>query len=200
MLDKLLGSSLRAKLLGWLFSHHDQRYFVRQLTGLLGEDSTNTSRELARLEKSGILLCTREGRQKYYQANPRCPIFNELRGLALKTAGVADVLRSALTPLAKLIRVAFIYGSFARSEENAGSDVDLLVVGAAQFGDVVSALGPAQEALGREINPTVYPVAEFGAKVASKHSFITQVMNGSKVFILGDERELARLAGEPVDN
>jgi len=198
MLDKLVGSSLRAKLLGWLFSHHDQRYFVRQLTGLLGEDSTNISRELARLERAGVLVCKREGRQKYYQANPQCSIFKELRGLALKTTGVADVLRNALAPLAGRIRVAFIYGSFARSEEDAGSDIDLLVVGAVDFGDVVSALGPAQEALGREINPTVYPTEEFRTKVTGGHSFITQVMNGSKVFLFGDERELARLVGKPV--
>ena len=199
MLDKLLGSSLRAKLLGWLFSHHDQRYFVRQLTGLLGEDSTNVSRELARLEKAGILVCAREGRQKYYQPNPQCSIFKELRGLALKTTGVADAIRNALAPLAKLIRVAFIYGSFARSEEDAGSDIDLLVVGTVEFGDVVSALGPAQESLGREINPTVYPAAEFRTKVTDRHSFIMGVMSGSKIFLIGDERELARLAGEPVD-
>jgi predicted nucleotidyltransferase len=199
MLDKLLGSSLRAKLLGWLFSHHDQRYFVRQLTVLLGEDSTNISRELARLEKAGILVCAREGRQKYYQANPQSSIFKELRGLALKTTGVADVIRNALAPLAKLIRVAFIYGSFARSDEDAGSDIDLLVVGTAEFGDVVFALGPAQESLGREINPTVYPAAEFRTKVTDRHSFVMGVMGGSKVFLIGDERELARLAGEPVD-
>ncbi|MBN1504857.1 MAG: nucleotidyltransferase domain-containing protein [Candidatus Eisenbacteria bacterium] len=200
MLDRILGSGLRAKLLGWLFSHHDQRYFVRQLTSLLGEDSTNISRELARLEKSGVLLCTREGRQKYYQANQDCPIFKELRGLALKTFGVADVLRDALTPLSERIRVAFVYGSFARGEENSRSDVDVLVVGAVEFGEVVVALGAAQETIGREVNPTVYPVPEFAAKAAGGHSFIREVMKGSKVFILGDERELARLAGEPVDN
>lgn len=87
MLDKLIGSGLRVKLLGWLFTHHDERYFVRQLTGLLREDSTNISRELARLEKLGILTCEKEGRQKYYQANPRCPIFNELQGARRENRG-----------------------------------------------------------------------------------------------------------------
>jgi len=88
MLAQLLGSRLRAKLLGWLFSHPDERYFVRQLTALLGEDSTNVSRELARLEKMGILVSTLEGRQKYYRANRQCAVFPELCGLAIKTAGI----------------------------------------------------------------------------------------------------------------
>jgi len=113
-----------------------------------------------------------------------------------RPTGVADVLRNALAPLAGLIRVAFIYGSFARSDENASRDVDLFLVGNAKFGDVVSALGPAQEALGREINPTVYPAAEFRTKMAGGHSFVKQVITGSKVFLIGDEHELARLAGK----
>ena len=198
MLSKLMGSGLRAKLLGWLFTHHDQRYFVRQLTTLLKEDSTNISRELARLEKMGILVCEKEGRQKYYQANAECAIFKELRGLALKTTGVADVLRGALAPLVKRIRVAFIYGSLALGEECAASDVDLLVIGNVKFADVVSVLGPVQDTLDREVNPTVYPPNEFRSKLAGGHHFLKTVMNGNRVFLIGDERELARLAGKSV--
>lgn len=114
MLAYLLGSRLRAKVLGWLFSHPDERYFVRQLTGLLEEDSTNISRELARLEKMGVLVSTQEGRQKYYQANSECAVFPELRGLALKTAGLANVLREVLAPMASQIAVAFVYGSLGQ--------------------------------------------------------------------------------------
>jgi len=84
MLETLFGSKLRAKVLGWLYSHPGERYFVRQLTALLKEDSTNVSRELARLEKTGILVSTSEGRQKYYQANPQSPVFNELKNIVRK--------------------------------------------------------------------------------------------------------------------
>ena len=104
MLETLLGSKLRAKVLGWLFSHPDERYYVRQLTSLVEEDSTNVSRELARLEKIGILVSTTRGNQKYYQANRESPVFDELHGLMIKTAGIADVLRSALLPAHKQIR------------------------------------------------------------------------------------------------
>ena len=110
MLDKLLGSRVRAKLLGWLFTHTDERYFVRQLTELLDEDSTNVSRELARLREMGILTCEEDGRQKYYRANPECALFDELCGLATKTIGLADVLREARGRLANKMETALWYG------------------------------------------------------------------------------------------
>ncbi len=194
MLETLLGSKLRAKVLGWLFSHPDERYFVRQLTALVKEDSTNVSRELARLEKTGILISTAEGKQKYYQANRESPLFDELHGLIIKTAGVADVLRSALVLAQGQIKVAFIFGSIASGNERRRSDIDLMVVGRISFEDVVSLLSPAEEKLRREVNPVVYPVAEFKKKVKEDHHFIKTVLEDEKIFLIGDEGELRRLA------
>jgi len=194
MLETLLRSKLRAKVLGWLFSHPDERYFVRQLTTLLGEDSTNVSRELARLEKTGVLVLAKEGKQKYYQANRRSPLFNELHGLIVKTAGVADVLRSALAPAMERIKVAFVFGSIASGGERRTSDIDMMVVGRISFEDVVSLLSPAEEKLGREVNPVVYPITEFKQKVKEDHHFVKTVLEGEKIFLIGDEGELARLA------
>jgi predicted nucleotidyltransferase len=194
MLSKLLGSKLRAKVLGWLFLHPDERYFVRQLKGLLDDDSTNISRELARLEKMGILTCQTEGRQKYYQVNRECPVFSELEGLVRKTAGLADVLRDAIKPLSKKIKIAFIYGSMATGSIKRQSDVDLMVIGSAKFGEVVNAISKAQHKLGREINPTVYPLDEFKQKALAKHHFINTVLKEPKFFLIGDEYELAKLA------
>jgi len=184
-------------VLGWLFSHPDERYFVRQLTTLLGEDSTNVSRELARLEKTGILVLTTEGKQKYYQANRRSPLFNELHGLIVKTAGVADVLRSALAlaPAMERIKVAFVFGSIASGGERRTSDIDMMVVGRISFEDVVSLLSPAEEKLGREVNPVVYPITEFKQKVKEDHHFVKTVLEGEKIFLIGDEDELTKLAG-----
>ena len=193
MLETLLGSKLRAKVLGWLFSHPDERYFVRQLTSLLQEDSTNVSRELSRLEKTGILISTTEGRQKYYQANRQSPLFSELHGLIVKTAGVADVLRLALEEKQRQIKVAFIFGSFAAGNENRASDIDVMVIGRISFGDVVSLLSPIEDRLGRQVNPVVYPVAEFKEKVEEDHHFVSAVLDKEKIFLLGDERELRRL-------
>jgi predicted nucleotidyltransferase len=194
MLDELLGSRLRAKILGWFFAHTDERYFGRKLANIFDEDSTNISRELARLAKMGILNCQTEGRQKYYQVNKACPFFAELRGLVLKTAGLVDILKEALRPLSKKIKAAFVYGSFASNSAKADSDIDMMVIGSCDFGEVVDAIGKAQQRIGREVNPSVYPVNEFKKKAAGGHHFLKTVLAGPKIFLAGDEDELKRLA------
>jgi len=193
MLETLLGSKLRAKVLVWLFTHPDQHYFVRQLSSLLKEDSTNISRELIRLEKSRLLISTKQGRQKYYQVNNGSPVYHELHGLIIKTSGIADVLRSALVPASREISIAFIFGSIASSNEDTASDIDVMVVGTISFGEVVSLLSPAEEKLGREINSVVYPLSEFQEKVKENHHFVKTVLEGQKIFLIGDENELRRL-------
>ena len=193
MLETLLGSKLRAKVLGWLFTHPDERYFVRQLTGLLGEDSTNVSRELIRLENTGILISQKEGKQKYYQANRESPLFNELRGIAVKTVGIADVLLSALSREAGQISAAFIFGSIADGTDKKTSDIDVMVIGPISFGETVTLLSSAEEKLGREINPVVYSVSEFRKRVKDGDHFISNLLKSEKIFLIGDENELGRL-------
>lgn len=193
MLETLLGSKLRAKVLGWLFSHPDERYFVRQITSFLQEDSTNVSRELARLEKTGILVSTTEGKQKYYQVNRESPLFNDLHGLILKTVGVADVLRSALMPAKNQIKVAFIFGSIASGNERKRSDVDVMVIGKVPFEEIISLLSPAEEKLRREVNPVVYPILEFKKKISMDHHFVKTVLEDKKIYLIGDEIELTKL-------
>jgi DNA-binding transcriptional ArsR family regulator len=200
MLDNLFGSRLRAKALGWLFTHPDERYFVRQLTTILKEDSTNLSRELARLASMGILTCQEEGRQKYYQVNHDSPVFEELRGLAVKTFAIADMLRGALTHLTKRIRTAFIYGSFAEGREDAGSDIDVAIVGNVSLAQVSRALRTAEDNLGREVNVTIYSPGEFQSKVRDGHHFVTSILQGEKIYLIGDKNDLAGLAEEPLSD
>jgi uncharacterized protein len=185
MLATLLGSKLRAKVLGWLFSHPDERYFVRQLTALLKEDSTNISRELARLEKMGILVSTQLGRQKHYQTNKKCAIFEELRGLAVKTTGLTDVLREALAPLAEQIAIAFVYGSMANGEANSASDIDLLVVGNIDEMALHGALSQAENRLARPVNYTLMSRLEFDKRRSEKGNFLARIISGQKIMILG---------------
>lgn len=89
ILENIFGARIRSKLLGWFFTHTEESFFVRQLASLLKEDATNLSRELARLEKAGILMSARRGNLKYFQADPSCAFYQELKGLVLKTSGVA---------------------------------------------------------------------------------------------------------------
>jgi len=193
-LQTLLGSRLRAKVLGWLFSHPDERYYVRQLTALVDEDSTNVSRELARLEKTGILISTTEGKQKYYQVNRESPLYNDLHGMILKTVGVADVLRSALSPLKERIRAAFVFGSIATGNEGKRSDIDLMVIGDVSFDEVSSSISEAEKNLRREINPVAYSPGELRQRVEVDHHFVRTVLEGEKIFLIGNDSELRRLA------
>lgn len=195
LLETISGSKLRAKLLGWLFSHPDDRFYARRLALLLKEDATNLSRELARLEKAGLLNLVIEGRQKYYQANRQSPIFEELHRLVIKTSGIGDTLRAALVPVAKQIRVAFIYGSFAAGAENNNSDIDLMVIGDISPEELTVPLDIAEAKLAREINPALYTPAEFRSKLDEGHHFLKTVTVGEKIFLIGDEYEFGRLAG-----
>jgi len=194
-LETLLGSSLRTRLLSWLFTHADERYFVREIASRIHADSTNVSRELARLAEAGILVSDTRGNHKYYQANSNSPIFNELKSIVRKTFGVADALKQALAAQAEKIKAAFIFGSVARSEDNRSSDIDLLVIGRISFGDVVSLISPAEKELGRAVNPVVYPLSEFKQKVKSDHHFVKTVLEGEKIFLIGDENDLGRMVG-----
>lgn len=191
----LLGKTRQA-VLALLFGHTDRAFYLRQIVRLTGAGHGAVQRELARLVAVGILKRSADGHQVYFRVNSDCPIFADLKGLLLKTAGVAGVLREHLQPLTARIVVAFLYGSLAAGRESAESDVDVLVVGKVSFGDVVKALAPAQDMLAREVNPTIYPPAEFRRKLAKGYHFIRAVLDGPKVFLVGSADELTRLAEE----
>lgn len=190
-----LFGAARQGVLRIVYSHVEQRFYQRQLIRMLGLGSGAVQRELSNLTRAGIITRTVEGRQTYFQANHESPIFEELRALVRKTFGVAAVLRDALQPLAGNVRIAFIFGSVAAGREKAGSDIDLMVVGDhASLDEVVSALADSELTTGREINPSVYPTAEFCRKLAAGHHFLTSVMTGPKIFLIGSESELTGLA------
>jgi uncharacterized protein len=189
----------RNGVLGLLFGHPDESFYVREIARTLGSGQGAIQRELESLEKSGILVRSTRGRQVFYQANAQSPIFGEIKSLITKTVGGVQILIQALAPLADKIQVAFIFGSMAEGQQHRDSDVDLFIVGDVSFGDVVEALDSAQKRLVREINPVTYPVAEFKEKISQKHHFVTSVLHGPKLFLIGGERELAELVGPGLD-
>jgi predicted nucleotidyltransferase len=184
----------RQAVLALFFGDADRTFYLRQVVRLTGAGHGAVQRELAGLVRAGILSRNADGHQVYYRANRDCPIFEELKSLLLKTAGVVGVLRECLAPLAGQITVAFIFGSLAAGRETTASDVDLMIIGDVSFGDVVQALRPAQETITREVNPTVYPPPEFCHKLRDGHHFVGTVLDGPKVFLLGSDDDLARLA------
>ena len=188
-IEQLFGSKLRARLLGWFFTHVDERFFVRQLQSLLAQDPTNLSRELARLESLNVLISEMEGRQKYFKVNKGVPFYEEMKGLILKTIGVAGVIKSALEQIPG-IKCAFLYGSFAKNREKPESDVDLMVVGKVTSDLFEEAISDSEKQLGRTINVVSYATAEFRKKAKSRDPFITSVLKGPKVILIGDENEI----------
>jgi len=190
-MDRLFGSRLRSKVLGWFFTHVDERFFVRQLKSLLNEDPTNLSREMTRLESLKILVSEREGRQKYFRVNKGAPFFEEMKGLILKTTGVVGVIKTALERIVG-IKYAFIYGSFARNQEKKESDVDLMVIGKASLDAIEEAISKAEQQLGRQINITFYSTREFREKIKSRDSFMRTVLTNLKIMLIGEENEIKR--------
>ncbi len=178
-----------------MFVQPEKSWYVSELARHMGVPSSSLQRELQGLTKSGILRNHRQGRMAYYQANTASPLYSDLRGLLLKTAGLVDVLADALNPLAARIRFAFVYGSIASGTEKSDSDIDLMVVGSASPAELAVPLRHAQEVLGREINPTVYSASEFGAKRSSKDHFLTQVLSKPRLVVLGNPDDLGPAAG-----
>lgn len=189
--ERIFGSRIRAKTLAWFYTHHDESYFVRQLATILKEDSTNLSRELSNLEKIGVLTSTRHGNLKYFQVNKGCPFFDELKGLILKTAGVIGEVKSVLQEI-QGIKYAFIYGSYARGEEKADSDIDLIIIGDVDLDRLDSIINELDRKFGRTINYVVYDYKEFLSKKRKKDGFIMDVLRDKKIMLIGDELELKK--------
>lgn len=191
--EVLFGRSMRA-ILGLLFVQPERWFYLREIARAAGTSPSSLQRELAGLAESGLVEREARGNQVHFRANRGSPVFGEIHGLARKTFGVADVLREALAPLRRDIRAAFIYGSLARGEARPESDVDVMVVGTASFADVVERLQPAEPALGRSVNPTVYPPVEFSRKASAGEGFVSEVLAQPKIFLVGEETELRDLA------
>ena len=150
------------------------------------------TRELNLLAEVGILTRERRGNQQLYSANRRSPVFEELAAILRKTSGLADVLADALKPARDRIRVAFVFGSMASGRAVAASDVDVMIIGALDFSSAVELLAPTEKMLGREVNPRVFGEADF-RKRASNDAFLQDVLSKPRVFLVGDEDELAEL-------
>lgn len=188
--ERIFGSRIRAKLLGWFFTHEEEMFFVRRIASILGEDPTNLSREMAKLEELGILKSKREGNLKQFSVNRHCSFFKEMKGLVLKTVGVAGQIKEALERLPG-IESAFIYGSYARGKETAISDVDLMIVGGVNMDRLDTVLRELENDLGREINYVLYSKSEFNAKRKKKDGFVMDVLSDEKMILIGTESEFA---------
>lgn len=187
---KLLGAS-RSAILAALLIRPERELHARELARVTGVSIGTLQRELATLVELGLLTRREVGRQVFYGADRRSPVFEELAGLMRKTAGLADVLRDALAPLSPAIAMSFVYGSMAAGTAQPHSDVDVMVIGDASFTAVARAIHPAQARLGREINPTVMSEREWTRRRREGDAFIRSLVNEPKIWLSGGDGEPA---------
>jgi predicted nucleotidyltransferase len=188
--------TIRGDLLAVTLTQPDKWWYLSELAQFLRTTPSSLQRELRALVDGGILQQRREGTRTYFKADTRSPLFPELRGLIEKTAGVLPTLQDALEPFQSRIDLALVYGSVARGQEHALSDVDLLVIGGVGIAEIAPALRKAEARLGREINVTSYSANEFRKKVAAKDHFLSEVLRGPKEFVKGHQRDLDAIVGE----
>ncbi len=186
-----LFSGTQQRVLAWLFGQPERSFYATELIGLAGAGSGAVQRELARLAQSGLVTARAVGNQKHYQANPAAPIYAELCGIVQKTVGLAEPLREALAPLAERIQAAFVYGSVAKREDTASSDIDLMLVSDdLAYADLYAALEAATQRLGRTVNPTIYTPQELAKRVKRKEAFAMRVLAQPKLWLIGAEDAL----------
>lgn len=191
----LFGRTRRA-VLALLFTSPDRAFYLNEIVREVGLGVGTVQRELRVLTHAELIRRTVQGKQVFFQANPDCPVYTELRALVEKTMGVPVALRNLLSPLAKQIEAAFIYGSLARGDAVVESDVDLLVVGDVPALKLAAVLTQAEGKLRREVNPVVFPREEFRERLRRRDHFLTTVMREPKIFLFGGEDDLSQVAGQ----
>jgi predicted nucleotidyltransferase len=181
-----LFTKTQRQVLGLLFGHPDRTFYINEIVRMAEVGIGTVQRELGKLTSAGLLTVKKIGNQRHYQANPKSAVFKELRGIVLKTFGVADELRQSLAPFLEKIVVAFVYGSIARGTDTASSDIDLMIISAdLGYPEVISAFAEAEAKLGRTVNPTLYSPAEIGRKLSEDNNFLKRVTGQEKIFLIG---------------
>jgi predicted nucleotidyltransferase len=178
---------VRQRLLSLTLGAPDRWWYLSELAGALGRSPSSLQRELKSLTAAAILLMRRDGRRTYYRANESSAIYEELRGIVRKTMGIPHEVRSALTPIDQKIALALLYGSVARGQERADSDVDLLVVADdLTLEELYRRLAPVEKRLQRRVNPTLYTREEFRRRKRTKNAFLENILSSDSIILTGD--------------
>jgi predicted nucleotidyltransferase len=195
-----LFTKTQQRVLGLLFGKPDKSFYMTEIFRAAQMGRGTVRRELDRLEAAGLVQVSQAGNQRHYQANPESPIYDELLSIVRKTFGVADVIRDALQAVDDQFDAAFVYGSVAKGEDTATSDIDLMVVsGELAYADLMAALEPAETQLARPVNPTIYTPEQISAKLRDDNVFVKRVMEQPKLWIKGTE-DVIRKPGESGKN
>ena len=186
-----LFSSTQQRVLGLLFGNPDRSFYTSEIVKRVRSGTGGVERELSRLHRSGLVTVSKIGNQKHYRADPESPVFEELRGIVLKTFGLTEPLRQALAPYGEKIEVAFVYGSVAKRTDTARSDIDVMVIGDdLSYPDLFTAFQRVETHLGRQVNPTFLSRDDWKRKLSQKDSFVDKISAQPKIFLYGAEEQL----------
>jgi len=188
-ISKLFKSKTRKELFRLYFTNPESEYYLRELERLLDIPVSMIRQELLHLEKEGVFKSYKKGNLAYFSIDKSYPLFEELKSIIFKTIGVKGLLKQALEKL-KGTESAFIYGSFAKSTENAASDIDLCLIGEIDEGHLIKEIRILEKALKREINYTLFKRNEFMRKKKEKDGFILDLLESKKIFLIGNENGL----------
>jgi len=192
-LSQVLFSKVQCRVLAILYGHPARSFYTNEIIQLANSGTGAVQRELVKLVSVGLINVKKMGNQKQYQVNRNANLFPELRSIVLKTFGLAEVINGSLQPIVKHIDFAFIYGSIAKSEDKADSDIDLMLIGDnISYSIVFPLLEKAQKQLERSINPTCYSLSEWGRKRKQGNNFIIQILKQPKIMLIGEEDDLEK--------
>ena len=189
MLNKLFSSKARVEILKLFLFNPDDSFYQRQISMLTRQSIRGVQREVEKLQSIGLIEKSAQGNRLYYRVNRNCSIFEDLKRILFKTTGIAEALKGKLVK-SDSIRIAFVYGSYAKGEESLSSDIDLLVIGNITLKELSRLLSKSKSEIGRETNYTVFKAGEFRKRIKQKDHFLNTVLKEKKLFIIGGEDEL----------
>lgn len=188
----ILKSKLRKNILQLYFSHTEKEYYLRQLEKILDKPVGYIRREMLKLENMGLFKSKLKGQQKYYSLNKKYPLYQEVKSIVFKTVGIQGELTQILKKI-KNIELAFIFGSYAQKKEDSSSDVDLMIIGQPDENELIKPIRDLELQIDREINYHIYSKEDFNKKVQHKDSFIKNVIQKPKIFLIGNKNELSKI-------
>ena len=190
----LFPSPVLVDILSLFLMQPEESFYQRSLTEKTGHSLAQVQYALERIEQSGLVTKKKSGNRLYYKAERTHPAFDDLKRVFLKTVALGDVIREALTPLAKQIQFAFVYGSIASGQERPYSDLDLLLIGSVTLKELANVMAQLSETLKREVNPVNYTLKTFSERLKDDNRFALELMDTPKIWIIGNEDEFAGLA------
>jgi predicted nucleotidyltransferase len=190
-IDRLFGSKTRVSLLAKLLMNPDESFYIRELSRELNIPYGMLYKEEKNLALLGIVNEEKKGKVTLVSINKNMPYFAELKNLMIKTVGLGDLLKTALSELEE-IRYALIYGSFASGEESASSDIDLLIVGNSSEEKILNVVGRVEKEVGREINYILWSEEEFMKRIRSRHRLLREIASKPVIMLVGEEDEFRR--------